>query len=289
MRWSIADRTRISTGDMHGLPTSPSPTGACWSPRCCPTCCAWIAKAGGFGKPRSKGGSTTRDPRAWLARLTGWRARANAAQANSFEALPFFIGAVLIAHQLAAPRRAVDILAVVFVTLRVIYIAHVRAGCRPSARRSGRWPCWSTSPSCSRPSLASGLLATVRRVLRGNPHGMVPMRCSMRALRWRFESSRTQTEDPAMPNPAIHLRRRALRRPARRPQPWRWPCAPRRKPREDPGVARRGRQGGVLLPAADHLPSSSATSRPRAWRWRSPTSPAARARCRRWWAARPTS
>jgi predicted alpha/beta hydrolase family esterase len=46
------------------------------------------------------------DPRAWLARQTDWRARANAAQANSFEALPFFMGAVIIAHQLGSSAGA---------------------------------------------------------------------------------------------------------------------------------------------------------------------------------------
>ena len=54
-----------------------------------PIVCAGIAKWGSFGKPRSQGGFDNVDPRAWLARQTGWRARANAAQANSFEALPF--------------------------------------------------------------------------------------------------------------------------------------------------------------------------------------------------------
>jgi uncharacterized MAPEG superfamily protein len=64
-----------------------------------PYACAYLAKSGGFGKPRSQGGYDNQDPRAWLARQTDWRARANAAQANTFEALPFFFAAVLIAHQ----------------------------------------------------------------------------------------------------------------------------------------------------------------------------------------------
>jgi uncharacterized MAPEG superfamily protein len=88
-----------------------------------PLACAWLAKSGGFGKPRHEGGFDNRDPRGWLARQTDWRARADAAQANSFEALPFFIGAVIIAHQLQAPQARLDILAVLFVTLRAIYIA----------------------------------------------------------------------------------------------------------------------------------------------------------------------
>lgn len=88
-----------------------------------PLACTWLAKWHGFGKPRSQGGFDNRDPRGWLARQQGWQARANAAQQNSFEALPFFIGTVVIAHQLAAPQAILDILALLFVTLRIIYIA----------------------------------------------------------------------------------------------------------------------------------------------------------------------
>jgi uncharacterized MAPEG superfamily protein len=87
-----------------------------------PIVCAGIAKAGMFGKPRTQGGFDNADPRAWLARQTDWRARANAAQANSFEALPFFIGAVIIAHQLGAHQARLDILAFMFVVLRLLYI-----------------------------------------------------------------------------------------------------------------------------------------------------------------------
>jgi len=93
-----------------------------------PYACAYVAKFRGFGKPRSQGGFDNRDPRGWLARQTGWQARADAAQANSFEALPFFIGAVIIAHQLGAAQTRLDILALLFITLRVIYIAMYVAG-----------------------------------------------------------------------------------------------------------------------------------------------------------------
>ncbi|MBE7367978.1 MAPEG family protein [Ramlibacter pallidus] len=88
-----------------------------------PYACTWLAKYQGFGKPRSQGGYDNNEPRAWLARQEGWKARANAAQANSFESLPFFIGAVIIAHQLGAPQTMLDILALLYVTLRIIYIA----------------------------------------------------------------------------------------------------------------------------------------------------------------------
>ena len=93
-----------------------------------PYACAYLAKYRGFGKPRSKGGFDNNDPRGWLARQEGVAARANAAQANSFEALPFFIGAVIIAHQLGAPQTRIDILALLFVTLRIIYIVMYVAG-----------------------------------------------------------------------------------------------------------------------------------------------------------------
>lgn len=93
-----------------------------------PLACTWLAKWPGLGKPRRDGGFDNREPRAWLARQNGWQARANAAQANSFEALPFFIGAVIIAHQLGAAQTKLDILALLFVTLRVIYVAMYVAG-----------------------------------------------------------------------------------------------------------------------------------------------------------------
>ncbi len=62
-------------------------------------------------------------PRAWLAALTGWRARAHAAQLNGFEAFPLFAAAVLVAHQTGAPQARIDSLALVFVTARIAYLA----------------------------------------------------------------------------------------------------------------------------------------------------------------------
>lgn len=87
-----------------------------------PIVCAAIAKWGQFNKPRREGGYDNGDPRAWLARQTAWRARANAAQANSFEALPFFIGAVLVALQLGAPTARLDMLALLWVLCRLVFI-----------------------------------------------------------------------------------------------------------------------------------------------------------------------
>jgi uncharacterized MAPEG superfamily protein len=78
---------------------------------------AVIAKSGAFGP------GDNHTPREWSARQSGWRARANGAQANSFEGLPFFIGAVVIAHQLGAAQGTLDRLALAYVVLRVLYIA----------------------------------------------------------------------------------------------------------------------------------------------------------------------
>ena len=98
-----------------------------------PLVCAGLAKCGGFGRPVREGGYDNAHPRAWLARQTGWAARANAAQANGFEGLPLFIGAVLIAHQLGAPQGALDLLAFFYVVLRIAYIM-MYVGDLPTAR-----------------------------------------------------------------------------------------------------------------------------------------------------------
>jgi uncharacterized MAPEG superfamily protein len=74
-----------------------------------------IAKAGGERY-------NNRQPRSWLDRQQGFRARANAAQANSFEAFPLFAAAVIVAHLTAAPQDRIDALAVLFVISRVAYI-----------------------------------------------------------------------------------------------------------------------------------------------------------------------
>lgn len=93
-----------------------------------PIACAGVAKAGKFGKPRREGGYDNDNPRVWLARQKDWRARANAAQANSFEALPFFMAAVIVAHQLGAHQGRLDLLAFLFVVLRVLYAMMYVAG-----------------------------------------------------------------------------------------------------------------------------------------------------------------
>ncbi|MHB1200989.1 MAG: MAPEG family protein [Polaromonas sp.] len=87
-----------------------------------PIVCAGIAKYCMMTIPRRDGGYDNHNPRAWLARQTDWRARAHAAQANTFEALPFFFAAVIIAHLLQARQTPLDLLALLFVVLRMAYI-----------------------------------------------------------------------------------------------------------------------------------------------------------------------
>jgi len=74
-----------------------------------------IAKSGGERFDNS-------NPRAWLQKQQGFRARANAAQANSFEAFPFFAAAVVVAHLTQAPQDRIDALAVMFVLARAAFI-----------------------------------------------------------------------------------------------------------------------------------------------------------------------
>ena len=62
-----------------------------------------------------------RTPREWQARLSGLPARAHAAHLNAFEAFPLFAAAVLIADRLGAPQATVDMLALAFIALRVLY------------------------------------------------------------------------------------------------------------------------------------------------------------------------
>lgn len=61
-------------------------------------------------------------PRAWLADQEGWRARANAAQANCFESLPFFYAAFLYAFFNQADSSLLISLGFLWLVLRLVYI-----------------------------------------------------------------------------------------------------------------------------------------------------------------------
>lgn len=80
-----------------------------------PYVAAGIAKKGFEGYDNAS-------PRQWLAKQTGFRARANAAQANLFESLPLFFAAVVIASLAQAPQLRVDLLALGFVLARMAYL-----------------------------------------------------------------------------------------------------------------------------------------------------------------------
>jgi uncharacterized MAPEG superfamily protein len=61
-------------------------------------------------------------PRAWMAEQDDWRARANAAQQNSFEAFPFFACGVLLALATQTDPAIVAQTCWVFIAARILYI-----------------------------------------------------------------------------------------------------------------------------------------------------------------------
>ena len=82
-----------------------------------------LAKGGSARLRRSEGGYDNACPREWTNRLEGWKARAVAAQNNGFEALPLFAFAVLAAEAVHADQARTDQLAVLFIAVRLVYVA----------------------------------------------------------------------------------------------------------------------------------------------------------------------
>jgi uncharacterized MAPEG superfamily protein len=80
-----------------------------------PIVCTGIAKAGFPAFDNNY-------PREWLSRQQGWRARANAAQGNSWEAFAIFSAAVFTAHIAHAPQASVDAISVAFIVARLFFI-----------------------------------------------------------------------------------------------------------------------------------------------------------------------
>lgn len=72
-------------------------------------------KLGGFGA------SDNQNPRAFLAKLDGMAARANAVQANSFEGLPIFLAGVWVASYCFVPQVLINGYAWGYVVLRVLF------------------------------------------------------------------------------------------------------------------------------------------------------------------------
>ncbi len=86
-----------------------------------PMVASGIAKAGSFRAAENR--YDNHEPRLWLERQTDpRRRRANAAQANSFEALPFLFAATLFALILHAPTGLIDGLLIAWLVLRAVYL-----------------------------------------------------------------------------------------------------------------------------------------------------------------------
>ena len=73
---------------------------------------------------KSKGGFQAKDnqnPREFLAKTTGLAARANAVQQNSFESLPLFIAAILMAEYMVIPQVVTMTFGIAYLVFRVVY------------------------------------------------------------------------------------------------------------------------------------------------------------------------
>jgi uncharacterized MAPEG superfamily protein len=76
-----------------------------------------------MGAAKAQKGYDNAQPRAWLTTLQGWRARAEWAHRNHFEAFPPFAAAVIIAQLKGEPQHTIDSLAIAFIALRLAYTA----------------------------------------------------------------------------------------------------------------------------------------------------------------------
>ncbi|KJZ33925.1 MAPEG family protein [Pseudomonas sp. B21-040] len=71
---------------------------------------------------KEQGGYNNHSPRQQQAQLTGFGARAVAAHQNCFEAFILFAVGVLMAHTTQTAGWLIDVLAIIFVITRVIYL-----------------------------------------------------------------------------------------------------------------------------------------------------------------------
>jgi len=98
-----------------------------------------------FGIARNRGrgldGRRLRDnsnPRDFPTRIEGLAKHAWDAHLNSFESLPGFAAAVIIAHLAHSPQEQIDVLAMAWVLARVAYVAFYLAG-RATLRSSAQF------------------------------------------------------------------------------------------------------------------------------------------------------
>lgn len=81
-----------------------------------PTLFAGLAKFSSGFRPKDN-----HNPREYLTKLTGWQQRANWAQQNTIESIPAFMAAVVIAHQMGGNQATIDMLAVSYIVIRIVY------------------------------------------------------------------------------------------------------------------------------------------------------------------------
>ena len=70
-------------------------------------------------------------PRHHAGDLVGQSMRAYGAHLNGLETFPWFAAAVIVAHMVAGPSRIVDVLAVIYILLRIGHLAAYLAGRQP--------------------------------------------------------------------------------------------------------------------------------------------------------------
>ena len=81
-----------------------------------PIVCAGVAKAG-------PGRYDNRNPRDWQAKQQGYRARAYAAQQNSWEALAVYVAALVAAFIGNVPLETLGLISAIFAVSRLAYLA----------------------------------------------------------------------------------------------------------------------------------------------------------------------
>lgn len=77
----------------------------------------------GLSKFTSVGSYDNNNPRTWAAAQSGWKLRAAWAQNNHFEALPGFAAAVILCLVAGVDREWLDLWAMVFIAVRLVYTA----------------------------------------------------------------------------------------------------------------------------------------------------------------------
>ena len=65
--------------------------------------------------------SDNQNPREFLAKTTGMAARANAVQQNSFESLPLFIAAILMAEYMVVQQTVIMTFGMAYIVFRIMY------------------------------------------------------------------------------------------------------------------------------------------------------------------------